>query len=162
MILGGLWHGARYNFLLWGIYQGLLLAIHRFTSKNIEHKKDHSSPLLHWMKVLGMFQLTLFGWLLFRVESMEQLELMLVNLFFQWNSIGVAIEILAYAIPVIIPLINMQVWQYRIDNLEPINNLKWPYKTAFVAFCIAAVIFLNRSDGTPLYLFSVLRFDYDK
>lgn len=30
MLIGGLWHGARGNFILWGGYQGLLLCVHRF------------------------------------------------------------------------------------------------------------------------------------
>ena len=29
MILGGLWHGAAWTFVLWGVYQGLLLVVHR-------------------------------------------------------------------------------------------------------------------------------------
>ena len=32
MILGGLWHGAAWTFVLWGIYQGLLLVGHRLAS----------------------------------------------------------------------------------------------------------------------------------
>ena len=29
MLLGGLWHGAAWNFVLWGFYQGILLCIYR-------------------------------------------------------------------------------------------------------------------------------------
>ena len=29
MFLGGLWHGASWTFVFWGIYQGVLLIIHR-------------------------------------------------------------------------------------------------------------------------------------
>ena len=30
MLLGGLWHGASWNFVLWGFVHGLLLIVHRF------------------------------------------------------------------------------------------------------------------------------------
>lgn len=33
MLLGGLWHGARWNFVLWGLYQGIILCIHRAWSQ---------------------------------------------------------------------------------------------------------------------------------
>src|SRR5437870_6123542 len=33
MVLGGLWHGANYTFLLWGSYQGALLVTHRLWSE---------------------------------------------------------------------------------------------------------------------------------
>ena len=33
MVLGGLWHGASWNFVIWGTYQGVLLCINRFFSE---------------------------------------------------------------------------------------------------------------------------------
>jgi D-alanyl-lipoteichoic acid acyltransferase DltB (MBOAT superfamily) len=63
MVLGGLWHGAAWNFVWWGVYHGLLLCLWRALAPGT----PSSVPL--WRKVLavgGMFQLTLFGWLLFR------------------------------------------------------------------------------------------------
>ncbi len=60
MILGGLWHGAAWNFVWWGIYHGALLAMHRYSASifRIEVPRVLSIPI--------MFHLTLFGWLLFR------------------------------------------------------------------------------------------------
>ena len=36
MILGGLWHGAAWTFVIWGIYQGLLLVVHRLAAPWLE------------------------------------------------------------------------------------------------------------------------------
>src|SRR5262245_58645430 len=33
MVLGGLWHGANWTFVIWGAYHGLLLALHRNVAK---------------------------------------------------------------------------------------------------------------------------------
>ncbi|MCH9694269.1 MAG: MBOAT family protein [Gammaproteobacteria bacterium] len=60
MILGGLWHGAAWNFVFWGIYHGSILGIHRFLSAHIK------LSIPKWISVFTMFQFTLFGWLLFR------------------------------------------------------------------------------------------------
>lgn len=150
MVLGGLWHGAQYNFLLWGIFHGVILAIHRFYSHGKEPRSGKIGDLL---KIIGMFQLTLIGWLIFRVENMDQLARMTTDFVFNWHSVGISASLLYYAVPLVLPLIAMQVWQYRSNNLEVINTVSWPLKATFVAFCLASVLFLNRADGAPFIYF---------
>ncbi len=65
MLLGGLWHGAAMNFVIWGLYHGLLLmAAHAMSSRR-------PVTSLPWLRRLGCFHLVLFGWLLFRVDSLH-------------------------------------------------------------------------------------------
>jgi alginate O-acetyltransferase complex protein AlgI len=64
-LLSGLWHGASWNYVLWGLYHGVLLVITR------AHRilRPAARPAHAWLQVpqvAGMFVLTLFGWLLFR------------------------------------------------------------------------------------------------
>lgn len=67
MLLGGLWHGASLNFILWGGYHGLLLVLARAFYRSSET----ISPMKKIYKQLVTFHLILFGWLLFRVSSMQ-------------------------------------------------------------------------------------------
>jgi alginate O-acetyltransferase complex protein AlgI len=82
MVLGGLWHGAAWNFVLWGFYQGCTLCIYRIW---VEGKsKGSSAPLLtnpglstrHTLSNLAaaavFFVVVCYGWLLFRAHSLEQ------------------------------------------------------------------------------------------
>ena len=39
MLLGGLWHGSSWNFVLWGFVHGLAIVIHKYSSKNIFFEK---------------------------------------------------------------------------------------------------------------------------
>lgn len=78
MTLGGLWHGAAWNFVLWGLYQGALLAVHRALAGT--HKRSgegaRRSPLAWAGRVLLMvlfFQVVCYGWLLFRATSFAQI-----------------------------------------------------------------------------------------
>ena len=76
MILGGLWHGAAWNFVLWGIYQGVLLSIHRVFGgkKRLDDKADSALSKILWLiKVIVYFQVTCYGWLLFRAGSFSQI-----------------------------------------------------------------------------------------
>ncbi|HET7618848.1 MAG TPA: MBOAT family O-acyltransferase [Vicinamibacterales bacterium] len=64
-VLSGLWHGASWNYVLWGFYHGLLLLATRAHSI----LRPGAPPRRAWLRVpqvAGMFLLTLFGWLLFR------------------------------------------------------------------------------------------------
>lgn len=59
MTLAGLWHGARWTFVIWGCYHGILLAIDQFSSRKFKRlpKSIYS---------LATFLLVLFGWVIFR------------------------------------------------------------------------------------------------
>jgi len=75
MILGGIWHGAAWNFVLWGIYQGSLLCIYRLAKERWQLKPPKRFSLHYWVMTVLFFQLVCYGWLLFRAESLEQILL---------------------------------------------------------------------------------------
>jgi alginate O-acetyltransferase complex protein AlgI len=65
MLLGGLWHGAKWNFVVWGAYHGLLLAYERWRGKQSLY---HTLPLN--LRIAFTFLLMLFSWVLFRAENL--------------------------------------------------------------------------------------------
>ena len=74
MVLGGLWHGAAWSFVLWGAYQGLWLVAHRGYEawRGAPRAAPHASPSLGaWLVTL---HLVCYGWLLFRARSFEQIR----------------------------------------------------------------------------------------
>ncbi len=88
MLLGGLWHGAAWSFILWGLYHGVILSAHRFLSENIFRKKAAgdepvsraTAVAVCLLKALLMFHVVCLGWLLFRGESISQIGGMLAAL----------------------------------------------------------------------------------
>ena len=76
MVLGGLWHGAGWNFVLWGFYQGTLLCIYRLGKKvfsSIRLLPNSWSTVNSLITTLVFFIFTCYGWLLFRANSFEQI-----------------------------------------------------------------------------------------
>ncbi len=67
MGLGGLWHGASWNFVIWGLYQGLLLSLHKFC---MYFKINRLIP--GPVAVLLTFHLVCIGWVFFRAQTLEQ------------------------------------------------------------------------------------------
>jgi D-alanyl-lipoteichoic acid acyltransferase DltB (MBOAT superfamily) len=156
MVLGGLWHGARWNFVFWGVFHGAILALHRlFTEK--ENAGAFGRIRIHpIIKVMVMFHLTLIGWLLFRVENMQQLNLMVKGLLQLPNSVWTNVPaILQYmALPILL-MLPYEILQWKMNDLECINRLRWPWRAIFFGLCIGMVIFLNRSTNVPFIYFQI-------
>lgn len=72
MLLGGLWHGAAWNFIMWGFYQGGLLVCHRLMSPLLE-RIFVKSKLTNLFLIFFYFIFTCYGWLIFRANSISQI-----------------------------------------------------------------------------------------
>jgi alginate O-acetyltransferase complex protein AlgI len=85
-LLSGLWHGASWNYVLWGLYHGVLLVITRgrlrrsaaAASQAVTGASDQlfarpplRSQAVEVVQTVGMFALTMFGWLLFRETELS-------------------------------------------------------------------------------------------
>jgi alginate O-acetyltransferase complex protein AlgI len=79
-LLSGLWHGASWNYVLWGLYHGLLLiatrahAILRPASRRPAAwlpGARYLSPFVKVLQIAGMFVVTNIGWLLFRETDLH-------------------------------------------------------------------------------------------
>ncbi|RJP33290.1 MAG: MBOAT family protein [Candidatus Omnitrophota bacterium] len=66
MLLGGLWHGASWVFVIWGGYHGLLLAYERWRGKDSVYAR-----LPRPVRVFITFVLVLFSWVLFRCVTLD-------------------------------------------------------------------------------------------
>ncbi len=71
MLLGGLWHGATLNFIIWGGLNGLGLVISKFWRRISPYEKLKSLPV-HWWKVLNTFAFITMTRIFFRAEDMNQ------------------------------------------------------------------------------------------
>jgi hypothetical protein len=76
MVLGGLWHGAGWAYLIWGLYQGALLALHRPVASLLARASEGLPDALRLagraVGVLAFFHLTCIGWLIFRAGSLPR------------------------------------------------------------------------------------------
>jgi hypothetical protein len=75
MLLGGLWHGASWNFVLWGGLHGTALAVHKLWMAKVRWRMP---PLLGWALT---FLFASLCWVPFRAQSFAQTETMLARMF---------------------------------------------------------------------------------
>lgn len=94
MVLGGLWHGANWTFVLWGSVLGLFLIFGRVTKKIRKRiiKKlsiNKISYIHNILKILFTFMLINFSWIFFRANSIGDAFYIVKNLF---NGVGTFLE----------------------------------------------------------------------
>ncbi len=68
MVLGGLWHGASWNFVIWGLLHGLALAFTRAMQVR-RGRKQPSLPL--WLRATVTFHFVCLAWIFFRASTLE-------------------------------------------------------------------------------------------
>lgn len=89
MTLGGLWHGASWNFVIWGVFHGVALAATRWVHDRLGVPPD--KPLVdHWLwrglAVVGTFHLVCFGWIFFRARTFGDAMTVIAGLF-DWSDL---------------------------------------------------------------------------
>lgn len=77
MLLGGLWHGARLSFILWGLYHAILLIIEKIVLKKSKRGRC-------W-NFLFVFFLVTMGWILFKLQNFSEVIMFFESLFKNLN-----------------------------------------------------------------------------
>jgi len=74
MGLGGLWHGAGWTYLIWGLWHGIWILIERFIQR-------FGLRIPRWIRGVATFTIVAIGWTFFRAASVNQAFLVLTGIF---------------------------------------------------------------------------------
>jgi D-alanyl-lipoteichoic acid acyltransferase DltB (MBOAT superfamily) len=141
MLLGGLWHGASYNFVLWGAVHGLLLVLHKLFRSRFPVAFE-TGPLRYAWWPLAWFatQLcVLLAWVPFRAQSLPDTLTILHALTFARPDVGLR----AQALPLALLLLPIVTDQLLVQNPR-LPALYWPRRPVLVLVvlggCFALVL----------------------
>lgn len=159
MLVSGLWHGAAWTFIFWGLYQGILLIAHREVYPLFEKLPKPSNPfiqkILFAVKVVLFFHLICFGWLIFRAESMSQVFLMLKSIFTYFGSFSSRHikHIALYTLFFTWILIAVQYIQFRTKDLMVVYRTNEAVRTVFYVLCYLLFIIYGVTGGYEFIYF---------
>ena len=68
MVLGGLWHGASWKFIIWGLLHGLALAVERALGLSHDGPRSRLGAVVGWFVT---FHFVCFTWVFFRASSLD-------------------------------------------------------------------------------------------
>lgn len=95
--VSGLWHGAEWTFVIWGLLHGAYQVIGRLTAKKrnslvIKAGFSPTHPAVLWTRRIITFILVDFAWLVFRANSVSDVGLLLEKLLFGWQGLEAGFE----------------------------------------------------------------------
>lgn len=95
--VSGLWHGASYNFVIWGILHGVFQIIGVLTLKyrNLAWAKMRVNPegkAVTVLRVIGTFILVDFCWIFFRANTIGDAGLAIAKIFTDWSFTKAAVD----------------------------------------------------------------------
>lgn len=122
-VLCGLWHGANYTFLIWGLFHGLFLILERV----IKIKIKIPSVISH----LYVWLVVMVGWVFFRAESVSEATEYLKNLFFLKSYNDASPDLKSFINPYFITISVIGL----INSIGLFNNCsKYLIKNRFISF----------------------------
>jgi alginate O-acetyltransferase complex protein AlgI len=133
MMIGGLWHGANWTFICWGIYHGLLLCVWR------PFERAATKPIgLPWraVKIVVMFHLVCIGWLMFRAQSMWQAGLYLHRIATDFHWTMVSIYLMRFMVFLALPLFVFEIWIERRKDLLALTKVHWSIRGCVYCYIV--------------------------
>ncbi|MBC7894861.1 MAG: MBOAT family protein [Cytophagaceae bacterium] len=142
MLLGGLWHGASWVFVIWGAYHGLLLCAYRVFD-------TQWNALPRVARQLGMFFLVVIGWVFFRATSFSMATGLLRQMFVPTEGIlvpGSTLAALAIGVAAWWSMIGPNAFDLEVRDT-------WPRRVAFVAAFAACLAIIAGTRSSPFLYF---------
>jgi len=141
MLIGGLWHGANWTFIVWGAYHGMLLSIYRAAGSGWDRLPAR-------VRQLGMVFAVLIGWVFFRSDSLAMAGGVLRRMFSGIGGAGVPEAGLA-----LVTIGVAAVWGMLGPNIYDLDyRPKW-WKAAAIATAFGAALALIAGDRTSPFLY---------
>lgn len=141
MLLGGLWHGAGWNYVIWGAYHGALLGVER---------AGKSSPIRipKSLSRIVTFILVVIGWVFFRSEDLSMCWLWLQKMFFLADGFSLLnmspgvkdrfLAILVISLGIVFKSKNTYI------DFEKIN-FKWRHALAYAFLFVVCLLYLAKA-----------------
>ena len=154
MLLGGLWHGAAFRFILWGALHGMALGIDKFT------KEVFKIPDNKFFKIAGVlltFHFVCFCWIFFRADNMQLATDVISQITLHFTPSVFFDFIAGYKNILLVMLLGYLLHfiprQFELNVMQRISATPLAAKVALMLIVIVLVIQVKSSDIQPFIYF---------
>lgn len=140
-ILTGFWHGAEWNFILWGLYYFIFLILEKFILNKFLDKCPNVVKHIYTIIII------LFGWVLFRCENLSScISYISTMLSFNITNIGLSealIYLESYYVYFILAIVfSMPVYYKIIEKIDNIKNVRLKFTMSILHYVVLIIIFI--------------------
>ena len=153
-IVTGLWHGASWHFLAWGLFHGFFLVLERIGLGKLLEKTPLALQHLYTLLVV------VIGWVFFRADSTSLAFKYIGKLFsfslggseavYQLNMLLTPMNMLVFLLAVLFSVPFAKRWLDRSAN-NP--YIQWGWMFFLLAIFVCSVVFINSSGYNPFIYF---------
>jgi D-alanyl-lipoteichoic acid acyltransferase DltB (MBOAT superfamily) len=155
-LTSGLWHGASWNYVLWGGYHGVLLIVARAFSQ-APSPKPQAPTWLRPLQIAAMFVLTCIGWLIFRETELHHLIADLQLRPSDASELGRSTGLYLFLLTLLysIPLWIHDAWVELRGARLAAEEVRWPIVASQAALCgvMFAAILVLRSEASLNFIY---------
>ena len=148
-VLIGLWHGASWHFVIWGINSGLLVTGYMIVMR----RKTWSLPAFRGKTLIGWLFNYLY-WItaifFFRAQNLEDVRIMLTRLFTWTPGKELPFVWLGFIVVFFLGHVASYKWNYDDDLLQ---RLRWPGRIVWITGSIMVITLLGASGSRPFIYF---------
>lgn len=141
MLLGGLWHGAAWTFVIWGAIHGLMLSVERLRGRT--RPADAPFQPSDAVRIFITFHLVCLGWIFFRAASFTEAWTVLGGIL--TLRPGDELSVVAFIPLLALVAIGMDVFRRTKPALKPFHQ--WPAVRQGLVFAVATVGVILASGG---------------
>lgn len=162
MVLGGIWHGANWTYVFWGLLHGVALAVHKVWANITKSAQKQCSKIGSVFSITGTFAFVSFCWIFFRADSFSNAMDVIGQIFsfkdgltqpYFWLFVSVAVYIIAVVFAAIVSKKRNKEMkkqnQSKIDGFYPVMDLsKFWSLVGFIVF-VGLTVVLAYTGGSP-------------
>ncbi len=148
MTLGGLWHGASWNFLFWGYFHGAMLTLERLFKVP---QATQANMVGRFVGAIVTFYLVCVGWVFFRSENFEVSVFMVASMFGGKTSGSFTFSIYDWGLLAGLLLLHYLVFRFRVGWY--LSRLPAPLVAAIAALWICVLLLFLPSESRPFIYF---------
>ena len=153
-LLCGVWHGANWTFVAWGLLHGFYLCSQLWLSRMGWFKEPDAGS--GWTRRLPFmvltFHLMFFGMILFRAETIGQAADFVAALVSRWSGSHLAVYGFAYLAFFITPLMAFECWLERKRDMLALLKARWQWRAA-ACIVMALMIWFLPPESTNEFIY---------
>lgn len=148
-LISGLWHGAAWNFILWGGMHGVGQSVEKIIQNKKEHKKNIFKVTI---TIITIFFLINFLWVFFRLESLADIKLFFRKIISEFDTPFYHISLVSGGIAILILLIKDFIDEY-FPKVKLLNSNNIVISNVTTGFLLASILLLAVFDSSSFIYF---------
>lgn len=149
-LVSGLWHGAAWNYILWGGLHGAGQSVEKLAQGN--KIKKSNNILLKGAKILGVFVIICLLWVFFRLQSLEDIQIFFIKLFTEFGRPFTHVSLFAGVIAILILLLKDIIDEFW-PSVKIMSSTNMIISNATTGIIISIILLIGVFDSTSFIYF---------